>query len=85
MYLLRQAGNKNGILGQSVLIPQADVSKKAGRIFLKQTEELSLCSDSGRKDGNTMKNCCNCSEPTSKMLRISSVWRIRQIKFQKQA
>ena len=23
----------------------------------------------------------NCSEPTSKMLRISSVWRIRQIKF----
>ena len=25
----------------------------------------------------------NCSEPTSKMLRISSVWRIRQIKFQK--
>jgi len=26
----------------------------------------------------------NCSEPTSKMLRISSVWRIRQIKFQKQ-
>ena len=27
---------------------------------------------------------CNCSEPTSKMLRISSVWRIRQIKFQKQ-
>ena len=27
----------------------------------------------------------NCSEPTSKMLRISSVWRIRQIKFQKQA
>ena len=25
-----------------------------------------------------------CSEPTSKMLRISSVWRIRQIKFQKQ-
>lgn len=57
MYLLRQAGNKNGILGQSVLIPQADVSKKAGRIFLKQTEELSLCSDSGRKDGNTMRKC----------------------------
>jgi len=27
----------------------------------------------------------NCSEPTSKMLRISSVWRIRQIKFQKQS
>ena len=27
MYLLRQAGNKDGILGQSVLIPQADVSK----------------------------------------------------------
>ena len=27
----------------------------------------------------------NCSEPTFKMLRISSVWRIRQIKFQKQA
>ena len=26
----------------------------------------------------------NFSEPTSKMLRISSVWRIRQIKFQKQ-
>ena len=25
---------------------------------------------------------CNCSEPTSKMLRISLVWRIRQIKFQ---
>ena len=24
----------------------------------------------------------NCSEPTSKMLRISEVWRIRQIKFQ---
>ena len=33
---------------------------------------------------NIQKNC-NCSEPTSKMLRISSVWRIRQIKFQKQA
>ena len=49
MYLLRQAGNKDGILGQSVLIPQADVSKEAGRIFLKQTEELSLCSDSGKK------------------------------------
>ena len=56
MYLLRQAGNKDGILGQSVLISQADVSKKAGRIFLKQTEELSLCSDSGRKDGNTMRS-----------------------------
>ena len=27
----------------------------------------------------------NCSEPTSKMLRISEVWRIRQIKFQKQS
>ena len=27
-------------------------------------------------------NLCNCSELTSKMLRISSVWRIRQIKFQ---
>ncbi|MFR6478311.1 MAG: hypothetical protein ACLUOR_05725, partial [Coprococcus sp.] len=26
-------------------------------------------------------NLCNCSELTSKMLRISSVWRIRQIKF----
>ena len=26
-----------------------------------------------------------CSESTSKMLRISSVWRIRQIKFQKQS
>jgi len=25
------------------------------------------------------------SEPTAKMLRISSVWRIRQIKFQKQS
>ena len=24
---------------------------------------------------------CNCSEPTSKMLRISSVWHIRQIDF----
>ena len=57
MYLLRQAGNKDGILGQSVLVPQADVSKEAGRIFLKQTEELSLCSDSGKKDGNTMKKC----------------------------
>ena len=32
-----------------------------------------------------VKNYGNCSEPTSKMLRISSVWRIRQIKFQKQA
>ena len=57
MYLLRQAGNKDGILGQSVLISQADVSKKAGRIFHKQTEELSLCSDSEKKDGNTMKKC----------------------------
>lgn len=55
MYLLRQAGNKDGILGQSVLISQADVSKKVGRIFHKQTEELSLCSDSEKKDGNTMK------------------------------
>ena len=27
----------------------------------------------------------NCSEPTSKKLRISSVWRICQINFQKQA
>ena len=27
----------------------------------------------------------NCSEPTSKMLRILEVWRIRQIKFQKQS
>ena len=27
----------------------------------------------------------NCSEPTSKMLRISEVWRIRQIKFQKRS
>ena len=32
-----------------------------------------------------ISNKGNCSEPTSKMLRISSVWRIRQIKFQKQA
>ena len=30
-----------------------------------------------------VKNYGNCSEPTSKMLRISSVWRIRQIKFHK--
>ena len=28
-----------------------------------------------------VKNYGNCSEPTSKMLRISSVWRIRQIDF----
>ena len=28
-----------------------------------------------------VKNHGNCSEPTSKMLRISSVWRIRQIDF----
>ena len=28
---------------------------------------------------------CNSSEPTSKMLRISPQWRIRRIKFQKQA
>lgn len=28
-----------------------------------------------------MKNKGNCSESTSKMLRISSVWRIRQIDF----
>ena len=36
-------------------------------------------------DPGFYKNQCNYSEPTSKMLRISSVWRIRQIKFQKQA
>ena len=30
----------------------------------------------------SLLNYDNCSEPTSKMLRISSVWRIRQIKFQ---
>ena len=29
--------------------------------------------------------CGNCSEPTFKMLRILKVWRIRQIKFQKQS
>ena len=40
MYLLRQAGNKDGILGQSVLISQADVSKKAGRIFLAGCSEF---------------------------------------------
>ena len=32
-----------------------------------------------------IEKICNCSELTSKMLRISSVWRIRQIKFQKQS
>ena len=30
-----------------------------------------------------MKNKDNCSESTSKMLRISSVWRIRQNKISK--
>ena len=44
--------------GEAYRIPQADVSKEAGRdLVLEQTEELSLCSDSGKKDGNTMKKC----------------------------
>ena len=28
---------------------------------------------------------CNCSEPTSKMLRTLEVWRIRQIKLHEKA